>query len=299
MKMENNTPLISIGIPFYNSEKYLELAIVSVLSQSYTNWELFLTNDGSSDKSIKIAEAYAQKDKRISLHNDGVNRGLPTRLNQLSKLANGKYYARMDADDLMHPDRLKTQFEYLEKNQSIDLVASGVVAINGDNNIIGIRKGKTEENKKYTLKNLLNGGWAIHPTIMGKTSWFKTNFYDETLTRTEDFDLWIRTIEQSNFTRMQFIGLYYREESALSLKKYIVSTKQSLRLYIKNKTILGSFNVFKFSVKKIFKLITYLIFNYTGLMSIIVKKRSKKMNRNDISHHEKIINYIISTKNLI
>ena len=111
--------------------------------------------------------------------------------------------------------------------------------------------------------------------------------------------LWIRTIEQSNFTRMQFIGLYYREESALSLKKYIVSTKQSLRLYIKNKTILGSFNVFKFSVKKIFKLITYLIFNYTGLMSIIVKKRSKKMNRNDISHHEKIINYIISTKNLI
>jgi len=294
--MENNIPLISIGIPFFNSEKYLELAILSVLEQSFKNWELILINDGSSDKSLSIAELYSQKDNRISLHNDGINLGLPTRLNQLSKLARGKYYARMDADDLMHPNRLKNQFTYLEKNKNIDLVGTGVVTINSENNIIGIRKGKAKENKKYTLIDLLSHGWSVHPTIMGKTSWFKTNEYDEALTRTEDLDLWIRTIEKSNFSRMQCVGLYYREESNLSLKKYIISTKQSLKLYRKNKIILGTFNVLKFSVKKILKLIIYLIFNYTGLMSIIVKKRSETMKDGDINDHNEILKSMISLK---
>jgi glycosyltransferase involved in cell wall biosynthesis len=294
--MENNKILISIGIPFFNSENYLALAIKSVLNQSYKNWELILMNDGSSDNSLQIAKNYAQKDRRISLFNDGTNLGLPTRLNQLSKLAQGKYYARMDADDIMHPNRLENQCAYLEKHQEIDLVGSELIAINGNNEIIGARKSKVKKHNKYTLNDLLSYGYCVHPTIMGKTSWFKANKYDEVLTRTEDLDLWIRSIEQSNFAKMQCIGLYYREESTLSLKKYIISTKQTLKLYKKNKVILGRYNVFKFSIKKITKLIIYLISNYTGLISFVVKKRSKPMKKEDIYQHEKVLNSILSIK---
>ena len=75
--------MISIGIPFYNAERYLSYAILSVLSQSYKEWELILTDDGSSDNSLGIANMYAEKDSRIRVVSDGMNKKLPYRLSQL------------------------------------------------------------------------------------------------------------------------------------------------------------------------------------------------------------------------
>jgi len=105
--MSQEKPLISIGIPFFNAEKYLALAIQSVLHQTYTHWELHLVGDGSSDHSLNIAKAYEVKDARIKVISDGENHGLPARLNELSDIANGCFYCRMDADDMMFPNRLE------------------------------------------------------------------------------------------------------------------------------------------------------------------------------------------------
>ena len=292
MKNKINSNLVSIGIPFYNAEKYLAYSITSVLRQSYTNFELLLMDDGSTDKSLNIAKDFEAKDKRIKVFSDGVNFGLPTRLNQLSKLANGKFYARMDADDMMHPDRIITQVNFLSANPDVDLVGTGLVAIDGENNIIGIRKGHARS--KFVLNDIISGGWCVHPTITGKTEWFKKNKYDEALTRTEDFDLWIRTIESSTFSKIEFLGLYYREESSLSLKKYKVSTKQSLELYWKNRKIIGFYNCIFYSLKKVFKLFIYIIFNYSGLIDIIVKRRSGTMKIEDINYHDNLIKNILS-----
>ena len=87
--------LVSIGIPFYNSEKYLADAIKSVLKQTYSKLELILIDDGSNDSSLKIAKEFEKADKRIRVISDGENLGLPKRLNQLSKMSRGYYYARM------------------------------------------------------------------------------------------------------------------------------------------------------------------------------------------------------------
>ncbi|XCF05102.1 glycosyltransferase family A protein [Tamlana crocina] len=291
---KNNQPLVTIGIPFYNTEKHLASAIKSVICQSYSNWELLLMDDGSSDKSVEIAKDFEAKDKRIKVFSDGKNFKLPTRLNQLSKLANGVFYARMDADDMMHPDRLKIQVEFLLDNPEVDLLGTGLVAIDGANQIIGIRKGYAK--KKVLLKQIIFGGWAVHPTITGKTEWFKKNKYDEKLTRTEDFDLWVRTVETSHFCNIDFLGLYYREESELSLKKYLISTRQSLKLYWKNRKIIGLHYCIFYYFLKSFKLITYLLFNYTGLMHILVKRRSGAMSSIDIHHHESVIASIVAKK---
>ncbi|MFH4969063.1 glycosyltransferase family 2 protein [Gaetbulibacter sp. M240] len=294
MKKENNSYLVTIGIPFYNSEKYLTYAINSVLLQSYTNWELLLMDDGSSDNSLNIAKSFEKKDRRIKVYSDGNNSKLPFRLNQLSNLAKGKFYARMDADDMMHPERIETQINYLISNPEIDLVGTGLVSIDGANRIIGIRKGYTSAN--FTKKEILSGNWCVHPTIMGKSDWFKKNKYDVNLTRTEDFDLWIRTIDNSKFSKIDFLGLYYREESELSLKKYITSTRQSLKLFWKNRKIIGISKSIYYSIEKLFKMLIYLFFEYSGLMEIIVKRRSDSISKTAIKSHNKIINKIMVYK---
>jgi glycosyltransferase involved in cell wall biosynthesis len=287
-KTKHLTPLVTIGIPIYNADKYLEFAIQSVLNQSYQNWELLLMNDGSSDNSLQIAKKFENIDKRIQVFSNGKNLGLPTRLNELSELANGVYYARMDADDIMHPDRIEKQVNYLMRHPEIDLLATSLVSIDNENNIIGVRKGT--EKAKFELNDLLkNGGWAAHPTIMGKSLWFKQHFYDEKLTRTEDFDLWMRTIENSHFSKINIIGLYYREESTPTLKKYLFSSRQIMILYWKNRKIMGLYYFVKFNILTVFKTMVYIIFSLLGKTMVLIKKRSHKMSSLTQKKHQNIL----------
>ena len=291
MAHKDTQPLVTIGIPFYNAEKYLPYAITSVMNQSYKNWELILMDDGSKDGSLNIAKEFEKTDLRIKVYSNGKNLGLPSRLNELSKLASGKYYARMDADDIMHPDRILTQVNHLVNNPKIDLLATGLVSIDNENNIIGIRKGI--EKTKFTLSDLLNyGGWGAHPTIMEKTIWFKKNKYDVKLTRTEDIDLWIRTINQSYFSKISDIGLYYREESTPTLKKYLFSTRQSISLYKKHKKTLGLYYFLKSIALRLIKASFYIIFSTLGITNILIKNRSNKMQQEDLQEHKKIISDI-------
>jgi len=111
--------LVTIGLPFYNAENTLPLAIKSTLAQTFSSWRLLLVDDGSTDRSLAIAKEFAEHDFRIEVLTDGKNRGLIYRLNQLIDLADTKYIARMDADDIMLPERLAKQFHFLEKNRDI------------------------------------------------------------------------------------------------------------------------------------------------------------------------------------
>ena len=106
--------LVYVGIPFYNAEKYLDYAIRSVLNQTYTNWKMTLIDDGSTDSSLALARKYTS-DTRVKVISDGRNKGLVYRLNELVKLSDCKYFVRMDADDIMHPQRLEKQLRYLEE----------------------------------------------------------------------------------------------------------------------------------------------------------------------------------------
>lgn len=287
---KNNQPFVSIGIPFYNSEKFLADAINSVLKQSYTNWELILMDDGSSDTSLDIASKFESLDERITLVSDGKNRGLPARLNQLSNLARGTYYARMDADDLMFPNRIKEQVTYLEKHQEVDLVGSGIVSIDNENNIIGIRRNRFY--KGFTLKDVLVSTWCGHPTITGKTKWFKSNPYDEQMKRAQDYELWIRTIEKSNFVLLGEYFLFYREASTPSLKKYKESTEFSLKIFWKNRKKIGKFDTFKLSVNKLFKLLIYLLFSIFGATDKLIQRRSVQLLDKEKLYYNEILNDI-------
>jgi glycosyltransferase involved in cell wall biosynthesis len=211
------TDLISVGIPFYNAEKYLALAIDSVISQTNKNWELILLDDGSSDNSLQIANEYAERDDRISVVSDGKNKGLGARLNELAALSTGEYIARMDADDSMHPNRLEKQINILETHPEIDVLGTNAYVIDENDLVFGVRF--KQQSGLTKVENF------IHPTIMAKKQWFIDNPYDEKAIRIEDAELWYRTKKKNDFMIINEPLLFYREFGGEYYKKYFAASK--------------------------------------------------------------------------
>lgn len=212
--MIDNNILITIGISFFNADKYLAFAIQSVLKQTYPNWELFLVDDGSTDQSIDIANSFT--DSRIKVMSDGVNRGLVTRLNELMMMANGAYIVRMDADDIMFSDRLEKQLNVFKNNPSIDVLHGDAVSITNSNAILGYKKSSSQKTKSDILKGMM----PINPTVMARSNFFKNNKYDDAFCRMEDLELWYRTIDDHIFFNLNEPCLFYREDSTLISKKH-------------------------------------------------------------------------------
>lgn len=219
--------MVTIGLPFYNAEKYLALAIESVLQQTYTNWELLLLDDGSTDNSLSIAESYAQKDSRIRVLSDSKNRKSGYRHNQAAQLTKTKYLAKMDADDIMHPNRIARQVEILETHSEIDVLGTNAYIINDDNKVIGTRYPIDSEERLERVKDFMQ------PTIMAKTEWFLTNPYDIEAIRLEDAELWYRTHSKYHFVRLNEPLLFYREVGNNYYKKYFLAQQSKAYIFSK------------------------------------------------------------------
>lgn len=256
-----STPLVTIAIPIYNAEKYLRYAIQSCINQTYQNWELLLMCDGSTDTSIGIMEEMAAYDSRIRVIYDDVNKGLVYRLNQSIKLAKGKYYARMDADDIMAVNRIEEEVNFLELHTMVDVVGTSMMMIDGDNHIMG--------SSLQTTDSIF-----VHPSVMGKTSWFLSNPYDEAALRAEDFDLWNRTRRFSAFANIESPLMFYRIYGMPTTRKMLLSYKTMCRLTLRYKeyhwNILFACRYFLIYLLKICVLIFLSSFNK---QSIIIKKR--------------------------
>lgn len=227
--------LVTIGIPFYNAEQTLTAAIRSIFAQTLTEWELILVDDGSTDASSLIAQAIADADPRVTVVSDGVNQQRASRLNQIARLANGRYLARMDADDLMHPDRLAEQVSFMEANHAVDILGTGLYAIDASDNPFSIHHYEVGEN---IIKSLFQHRLVMHPTVLGRTDWFLQNPYDEKYKRSEDQELWARTYNWTRFANIKKPLFFYRmlpseETSALEkrLQLYVKSCEEERRLY--------------------------------------------------------------------
>jgi len=262
----DNSPLVSIAIPVFNSEKYLEDAICSVLNQTYCNFELLLINDGSSDASLSVIKRYASNDDRIIMMDDGTNMGLITRLNQSIKMAHGKYYARMDADDIMCVTRIEKQVAFLESHKDIDVIGSSAMLINNKNEIVGSGD-----------MNGVNSGF-IHPSVMGKTEWFKNNPYADWPVRAEDTELWLRTGKSSVFYNLPEPLLFYREFGVPSLKKYLKSQKTLRKIFSNYRTYGKSFSwKIKNTIASYVKSSAFILLSCVGKTDMMIKRRRKPL----------------------
>lgn len=263
--MIDSQKLVTIAIPFFNENNYIEQAIKSVINQTYENWELILINDGVDMKCIEIAETYAVNDNRIRFINDGKNKGLATRLNETITMANGEYYARMDADDIMCIERIAEQVQFLNEYPDVDVVGSSAMIIDSKNQIVG------SSDMSGTQDSF------IHPSIMGRTKWFRINPYAEWCRRCQDRELWLRTSGNSNFYNIQKPLLYYREAGTITINKYLGSQMANLEIFKHYKEYGKNFVWYiKSNFRCYLSVFIYYIFSKIGKIDYLVNKRKRK-----------------------
>jgi len=213
-----SAPLVSIAMPFYNSAGTIAAAVRSILLQDYANWELLLCDDGSTDASREVVCSF--KDPRIAVWGDGRRLQLGARLNECIRRAAGPYIARMDADDIAYPQRLHKQVRFLQDHPEVDLTG-GWALIFGDSGVPAgkrtdpVMHGEIARRPLYSFK-------LMHPTFMGKTSWFRRHGYRADAIRCEDHDLLFRACASSRYANLPEIVLGYRE-GAIDLRKRLRS----------------------------------------------------------------------------
>ncbi len=219
--MLNNNEKISVIMAVYNCEDTVSAAIESIVNQTYTNWELIICNDCSTDSTCEVVKEYVEKyaDKIVLIENKE-NSKLPYSLNHCLKYAKGKYVARMDGDDISMPDRFEKQINYLKSHNDIDLVGTAMSVFNGKE-IIG-NVVKPEKVDKYSL---VTTPCFCHATIMTyKYVYDKLGGYslDKRNLRVEDVNLWFRFFA-AGFNGANISEELYRvtdDESAYKRRKF-------------------------------------------------------------------------------
>lgn len=211
-------PLVTIGMPVRNCQDTLPLAIQSILLQTYPHWELLIIDDGSTDGTLAVARRF--RDPRITICAEKDWKGLAARLNQAILMGRGKYFARMDGDDVAYPERLERQVRYLEQNPQVDLVGALVLVFRSRGVLLGKRTGP--EDSRSICARPFAGFPMVHPTFVGRIDWFRRYGYKEEVVGAlhEDQEMLLRSYRLSQFANVPEILLGYREEK-LDLRKML------------------------------------------------------------------------------
>jgi glycosyltransferase involved in cell wall biosynthesis len=205
---------VTILLPVHNGEQTLARAIDSIMQQTYSDWQLLILEDGSNDSTLSIAQSF--KDKRIKIISDGLHLGIVARLNQGIQLSQSQYIARIDADDISHPERLQKQISFLEANSNIDLVGTAIRVLNNEGKVLVNRIFPTSHHQ-IVAQPWLKTISVAHPTWCGRTDWFQKWQYRE-FVRNEDQELLLRAQNKSIYANLPDIHLDYFETPSLSKK---------------------------------------------------------------------------------
>jgi glycosyltransferase involved in cell wall biosynthesis len=245
---------VSIIITTHNREKLLPRAINSVLAQTYDNLEIIIIDDASIDNTEKIIKKYIDKNPKIKYIKHKKSMGANVARNVGIKLASGLFIAGLDDDDAFHPKRI----ELLVKNYSDDysLVTSNDIMVNNS----GYKKTTTKP-KTITLEKMLNANIIGNQVLIKRERLLALDGFDEALTASQDYDMWLRVVEKYGKALVVQKGLQYI---------YISSTTRRISS-IGNKKFSGYFNFYK-KHKKLFSKK-----NRKQQLARMYKTRNKKM----------------------
>lgn len=228
---DNSRPLVTVAMPVYNAGKYLRLAVLSIIKQTFTNWELLIIDDGSTDNALdSIADI---QDERISVLRDGANKGLAARLNEAIDLAHGQYFARMDQDDVSYPERFERQVQALQNEHELDLVAVRAITISDNNQLTGLLP--CADSSADISAKPWRGFYLPHPTWMGKIAWFRKYRYATPGPYfCEDQELLLRTYDKSRFLIIREPLFAYRLRDAINWRKLIKTRLTVLNIQLQH-----------------------------------------------------------------
>lgn len=202
-------PEISVVLSAFNAGNYLTECMKSILSQTYTNFEFIIVNDGSTDNSEEIITSF--KDKRIIYIKNEINRGLIFSLNKGLSAAKGKYIARMDADDIALNIRLQKQLDFFQENNRSIVVGSDYYLLK-KNKLTHI---KNINNSDYQKAMLLFSPCFCHPTVMMKNIFSDNSLgYKSEYKHAEDYKLWTDLVFKGGFGNVDAPLLKYRSHTS-------------------------------------------------------------------------------------
>ena len=181
--------MISIVLPTYNGERFLEQSIDSIVSQTFSNWELIIVDDCSKDHTLEIAKRYEACDRRIRVIHNQTNKRLPASLNIGFREARGDYLTWTSDDNIYYPDALEVMNSYLQDNKDYPMVCTGMSLIDDTDNVIG-EYGKYDETEMYY--NACVGACFLYRTEVVS----KIGEYDEGRFGIEDYEYWLRILEK-------------------------------------------------------------------------------------------------------
>jgi glycosyltransferase involved in cell wall biosynthesis len=210
-------PIVSVIIPSYNHERYVGECIQSVLNQTFQDFEIIITDDGSTDRTVEVIEGFT--DPRIKLFKHAGNKGTPVAANHCIRHATGKYVAALGSDDAWYPKKLELQVKYLDEHPDLAVVFSKVDWVDPSGNII-----PDAQNPYKDLFNVQNrtrfewlrlffehGNCLNHPSsLMRKHCLEEVGYLNPLLQGLHDFDLWIRTCFRYDILIMEEALVRYR-----------------------------------------------------------------------------------------
>ncbi len=191
--MSGGIPKVTVILPVYNGEDFVAEAVRSILEQSFSDFELLVIDDGSTDNSLDIIRSF--DDSRIRLHVNEHNLRLIATLNRGIGLAQGEYIARMDADDISCSDRLEKQLNYLDENTDVYVAGAQVRYIDASGAAIHDRLAPTYPLHPDVFRWRIWFGCCIaHPTVVARRKFFEiAGFYNKDYCHCEDYELWLRS----------------------------------------------------------------------------------------------------------
>lgn len=198
-------PAITIIVGCFNASAFLQEALTSVFSQSLTDYEILVVNDASSDQSADILARNSIFDKRLKILHNNKNQGLAKSLNLAIDSSDSEYIARFDADDLMYPERLQTQFHYLQ-NYPVDLIGSYATAF-GQGKSRLLKYPTTDE--QIRLQLLFQSPFC-HPSVIFRRNKLGKLRYDSAFPYAEDYALWILMAHRCRMANIALPLIRYR-----------------------------------------------------------------------------------------
>jgi glycosyltransferase involved in cell wall biosynthesis len=208
---KNSLPLVSVILACYNCEKYVQVAVQSIIDQTYQNLEILITDDCSTDNSYNILKQFVEKDHRVILKRNDVNLKLAKTLNNAIAGAKGKYIARMDADDISMPKRIEKQVLWLENHHDYGVLGTNVWLINSEGkkwrkSVLPITNEEINSAKYF-------GNPFCHPAVMIRADAAKTHRYNEEFDVAQDYELWFNILNDYKGFNLRQNLLQYRISS--------------------------------------------------------------------------------------
>jgi glycosyltransferase involved in cell wall biosynthesis len=211
MQHITTTPKVSVVIPIYNMELYLEETILSVLASSYADYEVLLIDDGSSDNSVSIAKRFANQYEHISFY-EQPNQGVSAARNNAIKWSKGSYILPVDADNLIGKEYILAAVNVLETHPNVKVVTC-------EAEFIGEKQGKWKQ-LPFSVPLLARKNMIDNCAMYRKSDWEQCGGYCEAILGREDWDFWISMLKNGgDVVRLPIVGLYYRVRSNSKRRK--------------------------------------------------------------------------------